>query len=71
MSKTLPSFEFIDEPQYRTTMSRAETANRLWSYRCKSNGNKKRYSVMLEKPGVYLVTLRYSGAPTALIDTKH
>jgi len=68
--KTIPTFEFIDEPQYCTPMSRAETANRLRSYRCQSNGNDKRYCVAIVGRGQYNVHLRYTDSPVALIVTK-
>lgn len=70
MNKSIPTFEFVEEPQFQTTMSREETAKWLRSYRCRTNGNKNRYSVMLERPGVYLVTLRYPSAPTAILNTR-
>jgi hypothetical protein len=68
--KTIPTFEFIDEPQYRTPMSREETANRLRSYRCRSNGNHKRYCVTTLGHGQYNIHLRYTDSPVALITTK-
>jgi hypothetical protein len=68
--KTIPTFEFIDETQYRTSMSRAETANRFRSYRCKSNGNSQRYCLTVLGNGQYHVYLRYTDSPVALITTK-
>ena len=67
--KTTPTFHFVDEPQFKTTMSRAETAHRLWSYRNKENGNCKRFSVTKGDKG-YFVALRYSGSPVAFIGTR-
>jgi hypothetical protein len=69
MMKTNPTFNFVDEPQFRTFMGRAEAANRLWSYRNKENGNKKRFTVKKTHNG-YFVALRYSGSPVAFIGTK-
>ena len=65
-----PTFEFIDEPQFRTVMTRAETANKLRSYRCRANGNAARYKVQRISLGHYLVRLRSYDAPCALITTK-
>jgi hypothetical protein len=67
--KTIPSFMFVDEPQFMTSMSRAEAANKLWSYRNVTNGNKKRYTVMTVSNG-YTVQLKYPGSPIGLIVTK-
>jgi hypothetical protein len=50
-------------------MSRAEAANRLWSYRNVANGNKKRYMVTIVSNG-YNVQLKYPGSPVGLIITK-
>lgn len=67
--KTIPSFGFIDEPQFRTPMSRAEAAHRLRSYRNRTNGNFKRYIVTKALNG-YFVRLNCYNDPTALIITK-
>ncbi len=67
--KTIPSFMFVDEPQFMTSMSRLEAANKLWSYRKVTNGNKKRYTVGKISNG-YTVQLNYPGSPVGLIITK-
>jgi len=67
--KTIPSFMFTDEPQFMTSMSRAEAANKLRSYRNVTNGNKKRYTVTIV-PNGYTVQLNYPGSPIGLIITK-
>jgi hypothetical protein len=67
--KTIPTFEFIDEPQFRTPMSRAEAAHRLRSYRNRENSNFKRYTVSKASNG-YLVSLNCYNSPVALIITK-
>lgn len=67
--KTIPTFEFIDEPQFRKSMSRAETANWLRSYRNRENGNFKRYTVTKATNG-YFVTLNCYNSPIALLITK-
>jgi hypothetical protein len=67
--KSTPTFNFTDEPQFKTTMSRAEASNRFWSYRNKENGNNKRFSITKAENG-YFVALRYNGSPVAFIGTK-
>lgn len=67
--KPTPTFQFIDEPQFKAGMSRAEAANRLRSYRNTENGNKERYIVSKVDKG-YTVQLNYTGSPVALITTK-
>lgn len=67
--KTTPSFGFIDEPQFRTSMSREETVHRLRSYRNRSNGNFKRYTITRTSNG-YFIRLNCHNEPTALIITK-
>lgn len=68
--KTIPTFGFTDEPQFRTTMTRVEAANRLKAYRV-NPGNERtpRYEIARADKG-YLVRLRYSGSPTAYITTR-
>ena len=67
--KPTPTFEFTDEPGFRTTMSRAETAHRLRAYRDRTNGNASRYQVTRAARG-YFVRLKISNSPTAYISTK-
>ena len=67
--KTTPSFGFIDEPQFRTPMSRAETVHRLRAYRNRENGNFKRYAVTKTTNG-YFVRLNCYNSPIALLITK-
>jgi len=70
MSRPIPTFCFADEPQFRTTCGRQEMANRLQSYRCRENGNARRYSVKRVRSGLYHVQLRYTGSPVAVIETR-
>ena len=67
--KPTPTFHFTDEPQFMTVMSRAETANRLRSYRNRENGNARRYQVTRAPLG-YFVRISAYGEPIAYIRTK-
>jgi len=65
------TFEFADEPQFRTVASRAEFANRLWAYR-KARGNLgcRIYTIRRATIGVYSVTINTTSAPTAILNCR-
>lgn len=62
---------FKDEPQFKTSMSRAQCASYLKAVRDIGNGNRKRYEVKRIGKSAFSVKLHYSDAPTALIEAEH
>lgn len=71
MTKPIPTFGFIDEPQFRTPDNRARLANAMRHYRyARKASGARQYHLVRMSPGRYLVTLDYPGAPTAEIITR-
>lgn len=71
MTKPIPTFGFIDEPQFRAPDTRARLANAMRHYRYarKASGSRQ-YRITRTALGHYLVTLDYPNAPTAEIITR-
>jgi hypothetical protein len=64
--KPIPTFGFIDEPQFRAPDNRAHAAWLLRTYRRKH----AMYRITRAGIGQYLIQLRMSDAPTALLITR-
>ncbi len=60
-------FFFADEPQFAAPESRAYVAHMLRAWRSKAQCPNGRYIVTRIEPGRYSATLRYPGAPTAIV----
>lgn len=60
-------FYFADEPQFAAPDSRAHTAHMLRAWRSRGQCANGRYVVRRLAPGLYSATLRYPGAPTAIL----
>jgi hypothetical protein len=59
---------FSDEPQFKTSMSRAQCAAYLKAVRHIGNGNRTRYKVKRTGRAQFSVQLHFSNTPTALIE---
>jgi len=67
--KITPTFNFTDEPQIKTTMTRSEAARKLWAYRKRQVGHFCYFSLTKVDNG-YLVNLKGYSSPTGFIGTK-
>jgi hypothetical protein len=71
MMKPIPTFGFIDEPQFAGPESRAYIAHRLRCWRnARGNLGCRVYLVRRVRAGLYHVQMRAHGAPVARITTR-